>query len=94
MEEIIISVVKSAVLFKKRNILIIIGGEMEETKAIVICPHCDNSTEVLLLINYCKIRFICPYCGNNITPKEGESCIFSTQADKRCPLKMKEEKIK
>jgi hypothetical protein len=65
---------------------------MDETKTILLCPGCDNSSEVLMLIKYCKIRFICPYCGNKISPRKESFCVFSKHDDKCCHLKMNVEK--
>jgi hypothetical protein len=67
------------------------GPEMVETEAILTCPHCGKSYQVIMPVDYCQIRLVCPECQQTITPKDGDCCIFCSFADKPCPPKQKSE---
>jgi hypothetical protein len=64
---------------------------MIETIANITCPHCNKTYEAEMPINYCQIVFKCIECGKNITPKEGDCCVFCSYADKKCPAMQKDE---
>lgn len=58
---------------------------MVETHTTITCPNCGEKTDAEMPIDYCQIIFTCPSCGKNLTPKEGDCCVFCSYADKKCP---------
>jgi Zn ribbon nucleic-acid-binding protein len=62
-----------------------------EIIATLTCPHCEAAYELEMPTEYCQILLICPKCGEKITPKEGDCCVFCSYADKKCPPKQAEE---
>jgi len=63
------------------------GVKMIETKAILTCPYCKTTYTLEMPTSFCQIMFSCKYCGENLTPREGECCVFCSYADKKCPPK-------
>lgn len=67
------------------------GGSMIETIAILTCPHCKGYFKVEMPTDRCQIVLQCLRCGKNITPKEGDCCVFCSYADNKCPTEQEEE---
>ena len=58
---------------------------MVETQAVLTCPNCGASHQVEMPTNYCQVVFVCPSCGERLTPLPGDCCVFCSFADRKCP---------
>lgn len=63
---------------------------MIETEAVLTCPYCGKSYRVNMPTDRCVVMLKCRECGNIMTPKEGDCCVFCSYADKKCPGKQEE----
>lgn len=60
-------------------------------KAKFTCPECGHAEEVEMSTNACQHFYKCTKCGEAVTPKEGDCCVFCSYADSKCPPKQKAE---
>lgn len=60
------------------------------TTANVTCPSCGHVQSAQMPIDACQHFFICDKCEENMTPKDGDCCIFCSYGDSKCPPKQKE----
>jgi hypothetical protein len=51
------------------------------------CPECGVQESLPMPTNACQHSYECKGCHKNITPKEGDCCVFCSYADKKCPIK-------
>lgn len=58
---------------------------MVETRATLTCPHCGTPHEVEMPTTYCQVVYICPSCGERLTPLPGDCCVLCSFADRKCP---------
>jgi hypothetical protein len=58
---------------------------MVETQAVLTCPFCRKSHKVEMPTSYCQVVYVCPSCGQRLTPLPGDCCVFCSYADKKCP---------
>lgn len=60
--------------------------EISETSEIT-CPHCGYSKIETLPTDVCVIKYNCEKCGELLTPKNGDCCVFCTYGTHKCPSK-------
>ena len=58
-----------------------------KTTSIIKCPVCGKEKEEKMPTNKCMNMYICTYCGAEITPKDGDCCVFCSYGDTPCPDK-------
>lgn len=63
-----------------------------KTEAILTCPKCHSQQKVEMPTNACQYFYKCESCGEMLTPKEGDCCVFCSYADTKCPSKQEEAK--
>lgn len=59
---------------------------------IITCPYCGKKKEEKMSTNSCQYFYKCSNCNKIIKPKKGDCCVYCSYADKKCPIKQKEEK--
>lgn len=65
-----------------------------KTKATLACPKCSVEQEAKMPTNACQHFYKCTSCGEMLTPKEGDCCVFCSYADSKCPPTQEEENAK
>ncbi|HEA64926.1 MAG TPA: hypothetical protein ENI02_02155 [Candidatus Aminicenantes bacterium] len=61
-----------------------------ELKSIIKCPKCGFEKEERMPADMCRISYECPNCKTNLTPKQGDCCIFCSYGSVKCPPKQKQ----
>ena len=54
-------------------------------RATITCPICGHRSEAAMPENACVYRFACPGCGAELTPRDGECCVFCSYGSVPCP---------
>lgn len=57
----------------------------------ITCPHCGFTKTEPLPTEYCKIKYTCTSCGQELTPKDGDCCVFCTHGTHKCPSMQEED---
>ncbi|MGH2865991.1 MAG: GDCCVxC domain-containing (seleno)protein [Solirubrobacteraceae bacterium] len=55
--------------------------------AIITCPVCRTQARERMPVNACQHAYVCTGCGERLTPKPGDCCVFCSYADTVCPPK-------
>jgi hypothetical protein len=55
------------------------------TEAIITCPLCSTQTQETMPEDACQHFYVCMGCGEMLTPKPGDCCVFCSYADSPCP---------
>ena len=58
-----------------------------KTESTLICPMCKAEQKVKMPTDACQHFYKCINCGQVLTPKEGDCCVFCSYADTKCPPK-------
>ena len=61
-------------------------------KATLTCPKCGHKQGEEMPTNACIPFYVCKQCGEMITPKEGDCCVFCSYGDRLCPVSVKSKK--
>lgn len=61
-----------------------------KTEAIFTCPKCNAPQKVKMPTNACQHFYKCTACGEMLSPKKGDCCVFCSYADSKCPVKQEE----
>ncbi|MHA1304627.1 MAG: GDCCVxC domain-containing (seleno)protein [Candidatus Heimdallarchaeaceae archaeon] len=61
-----------------------------ETK--ITCPFCSFSEVITMPDDRCITKFVCTKCGKQLTPKDGDCCVFCSYAEHPCPSIQRKEK--
>jgi hypothetical protein len=59
-------------------------GEVAD-RATVTCPHCGVSRLETMPTNACQHFYRCEGCGEILSPRKGDCCVFCSYADHHCP---------
>ncbi len=62
----------------------------EKYMATLTCPKCDNKQQGEIPTTSCLPFYICEGCKETIKAQGEDCCVFCSYADKKCPLKKKE----
>lgn len=62
---------------------------VSETSEIT-CPECGHKEVETLPTEVCMIKYDCKNCGEVLTPKDGDCCVFCTHGTHKCPSKQEE----
>ena len=57
---------------------------VSETSEIT-CPKCGHKAIETLPTEVCLIKYNCKNCSAELTPKEGDCCVFCTYGTHKCP---------
>lgn len=55
-------------------------------KTTLTCPKCGHKQEGQIPTNACIPFYKCDSCGEMISPKDGDCCVFCSYGDKACPV--------
>ena len=61
------------------------------TEATITCPVCATQRREAMPENACLRRYVCSGCGQTLTPKPGDCCVFCSYADAQCPPRARGE---
>jgi hypothetical protein len=56
----------------------------------ITCPECGHKKTEVLPTDVCAIKYTCEKCKTELTPKDGDCCVFCTYGTHKCPS-MQEE---
>lgn len=51
----------------------------------ITCPKCGHKKTETLPTDVCVIRYTCENCKTELTPKEGDCCVYCTYGTHKCP---------
>lgn len=51
----------------------------------ITCPICGHKKIEILPTDVCAIKYTCEECNAELTPKEGDCCVFCTYGTHKCP---------
>jgi hypothetical protein len=57
----------------------------------ITCPECGHTSLEILPTSVCQIKYTCENCSSELTPKEGDCCVFCTYGTHKCPSMQDEE---
>jgi hypothetical protein len=60
--------------------------DSSETSEIT-CPECGHTKTEVLPTDVCTIVYTCENCQAELTPKEGDCCVYCTYGTHKCPSK-------
>lgn len=60
---------------------------MSVTQAVLTCPKCEKKQEAVMPTDVFQQFYKCQKCGEMLTPKQGDCCVFCSYADSKCPSK-------
>jgi len=58
---------------------------MIEKNSILTCPHCSHKESIKMPDDFCLYIYTCKNCGEKITPKQGDCCVFCSYGTVPCP---------
>ncbi len=61
------------------------------TRTNLNCPHCGFIEELDIPQNYWLVFHTCASCSTQISPLDGDCCVFCSYGDHHCTDKQKEE---
>ncbi len=53
----------------------------------ITCPNCNYKTVEILPTDVCVIKYTCVKCKTELTPKNGDCCVYCTYGTHKCPSK-------
>jgi len=56
-----------------------------ETRSILTCPVCGHREARDMPTDSCLWFYHCPGCGQRLTPKTGDCCVFCSYGSVACP---------
>jgi hypothetical protein len=65
------------------------SNSQSETSEIT-CPECGFTKTEVLPTDVCTIVYTCEKCQTELTPKEGDCCVYCTYGTHKCPSKQTE----
>lgn len=54
--------------------------------ATLTCPECNHKQTKEIPEDSCLPFYICENCGQSISAKEKDCCVFCSYGDKKCPV--------
>ena len=54
-------------------------------RSVITCPKCGHSREETMPTDACRFFYVCEGCGIQLTPKEGDCCVFCSYGTVKCP---------
>jgi hypothetical protein len=62
-------------------------GDRVSENSTITCPYCGFKKEESMPIDVCQIKYRCTNCKRELTPKNGDCCVFCSYGDNKCPSK-------
>ncbi len=59
----------------------------DNSQSEITCPKCGHKKTETLPTDVCVIKYKCENCSEELTPKEGDCCVFCTYGTHKCPSK-------
>lgn len=63
-----------------------VKNDNSETSEIT-CPKCGHKKLEKLPTDVCVIKYTCEKCKAELTPKDGDCCVFCSYGTHKCPSK-------
>lgn len=60
-------------------------GKKLQKKSIITCPKCNNSVSNEMPFDNCVVTYKCSSCGEILTPKKGDCCVYCSYGSVQCP---------
>lgn len=60
-------------------------NEMTETVTRITCPECGHQHQADMPKDSCIVLLTCPGCQAELTPRQGDCCIFCSYGTVPCP---------
>ncbi|HET6905813.1 MAG TPA: GDCCVxC domain-containing (seleno)protein [Rhodanobacteraceae bacterium] len=54
-------------------------------ESTITCPLCGAQTQARMPTDACQFFWECPGCGELLTPKSGDCCVFCSYGSVPCP---------
>lgn len=51
----------------------------------ITCPKCGHKAMETMPTDICLLRYTCEKCKTELTPKDGDCCVFCTHGNHKCP---------
>jgi hypothetical protein len=51
----------------------------------ITCPECGHKKTEVLPTDVCTIKYTCVECNAELTPKDGDCCVYCTYGTHKCP---------
>ena len=61
------------------------SSNMQSKTSEITCPECGNKSTEVLPTDVCAIIYTCENCKTELTPKDGDCCVFCTYGTHKCP---------
>lgn len=61
------------------------ASENIEMQSEITCPECGHKKMETMPTDVCRIRYNCEKCNYEMTPKDGDCCVFCTYGTHKCP---------
>ena len=55
------------------------------TTSEITCPQCGHKKVEILPTEVCTFKYSCDKCKYEMTPKDGDCCVFCTYGTHKCP---------
>lgn len=65
-------------------------GKKLKPESVLKCPNCKTEKSEKMPFNYCIVSYKCPDCGEVMSPKPGDCCVFCSYGTEKCPTKQLE----
>ena len=59
---------------------------MADLNVTLTCPSCGLATVEIMPLDRCVYFYDCKGCGNVLTTKPGDCCVYCSYGDKNCPF--------
>ena len=54
-------------------------------QSVITCPHCGERAKEPMPEDACRYFHRCTGCGEVLSPREGDCCVFCSYGDTICP---------
>jgi hypothetical protein len=54
-------------------------------QSVITCPHCGAAKSETMPTDACQFFYVCADCGERLTPKQGDCCVFCSYGSVPCP---------
>jgi len=62
---------------------------MPVLEAVIRCPWCGTRSPEVMPEDACQHLYRCSGCGEVLSPREGDCCVFCSYSDQVCPPKQR-----
>ena len=54
-------------------------------ESVITCPHCGTAKRETMLVDACRVFYVCSGCGATLRPMPGDCCVFCSYGSVPCP---------